>query len=486
MNFEFSLIFKSSVLLLIAAILAGLFRRRSASNCYVIWAAGLIAILVLPVVSMLLPEVNLRILPNVTAPVAPTTTLRLNGADRSAEATSKGTDSANSTTNSRAVKSFSNQWLLSLWATGAVVIVVRSLLGIRDVRRFKLNSSAVVDPDWNDLLFRLKRELGIASNVELRFGDDALPPMTWGIVRHTILFPRSAGQWPGGRIRDVMVHELSHVRRQDGLMQLFAQAACVVYWFNPLVWFAAYRLRIERERACDDHVLKLGANPEDYADHLLQIARSINAGYRLPTMSVTDHSGFEKRLRLVLDPKRNRQTFSRKSTVLVVCWTALLTALLGNGHLAARPTQASTPKWAGTWKLNKSLSKPMQDSRVLEMFNSTQTATVKLETAQGSVKVTTEVVAGPLNQKLTMQSTIPLGVPINLNDIPIFLRNPGATALPGGTVTVTSIADESLQIQLQWDLGGRTVIQYDVSTDGNTLTVSVPAPDFTRMVFERQ
>src|SRR5262249_45070249 len=162
----------------------------------------------------------------------------------------------------------------------------------------------------------------------------------------------------------------------------------------------------------------------------------------LPAMSMTPHSGFEKRLRRVLDPKTNRQTFSRRSKLLLICCASLITVLVANGRLTGRPSQ--TPRWAGTWKLNKDRSAPMQDPRVLEMFNSIQTATVKLEPAQGSIKMTSELVAGRLSQKLTMESTVPIGVPINLNDIPIFLRNPAAPALPGGTVTLTPITDEYL------------------------------------------
>jgi beta-lactamase regulating signal transducer with metallopeptidase domain len=51
--------------------------------------------------------------------------------------------------------------------------------------------------------------------------------------------------------------------------------ACAFYWFNPLIWYAAGRLRVEREQACDDYVLRIGTKPSDYADHLLDIARSM-------------------------------------------------------------------------------------------------------------------------------------------------------------------------------------------------------------------
>ena len=59
--------------------------------------------------------------------------------------------------------------------------------------------------------------------------------------------------------------------------QLLAQIACALHWFNPLVWFAAWRLGLERERACDDLVLASGVRPSAYAGHLLEIVTGLLA-----------------------------------------------------------------------------------------------------------------------------------------------------------------------------------------------------------------
>jgi beta-lactamase regulating signal transducer with metallopeptidase domain len=104
--------------------------------------------------------------------------------------------------------------------------------------------------------------------------DAAGVPMTWGFIRPVLLLPRGAGQWPAGRLRLVLLHELAHIERHDWLAQVLAEAACALYWFHPLVWGAARRLRIESERACDDRVLAAGVAPAEYARQLLEIARA--------------------------------------------------------------------------------------------------------------------------------------------------------------------------------------------------------------------
>jgi beta-lactamase regulating signal transducer with metallopeptidase domain len=73
----------------------------------------------------------------------------------------------------------------------------------------------------------------------------------------------------------VLAHELSHVKRNDWLLQLLAETARVLFWFNPLFWLACARMRRESEFACDDAALKLGIEGPVYARHLLDLVRTV-------------------------------------------------------------------------------------------------------------------------------------------------------------------------------------------------------------------
>jgi TonB family protein len=75
-----------------------------------------------------------------------------------------------------------------------------------------------------------------------------------------------------------------------------------------LAWWAAARLRHERERACDDCVLAAGVRPSDYADDLLAVARSKSSMLPAPAMAAA--SNLETRLRAVFDPSVRRQPVS--------------------------------------------------------------------------------------------------------------------------------------------------------------------------------
>src|SRR4029079_15890236 len=168
----------------------------------------------------------------------------------------------------------------------------------------------VIDAPWLEQAHDLAAALGLR-HVRFLRGARGTMPMAWGIVRSSVLVPADADEWPAHRVRVVLLHELAHVKRRDCVTHLVAPIACAAYWFNPLAWMAARRLRTERERACDDLVLSSGTRGSDYADQLLDIARVMQAG-RFPavfagaSLAMAKRSQLEGRLIAILDPSVRR------------------------------------------------------------------------------------------------------------------------------------------------------------------------------------
>jgi hypothetical protein len=139
-------------------------------------------------------------------------------------------------------------------------------------------------------------------------------------------------------------------------VQVIARLASVVHWFNPLVWVADARLRVEQERACDDLVLATGMRGSDYAGHLYEIAQASRAG-AFPawvTLAMARSSQLEARMRAILDHTRNRWRPSARFALVTIVTASFGAALLGafqlsasaavptaSGRSAARPPEAS-------------------------------------------------------------------------------------------------------------------------------------------------
>ena len=108
--------------------------------------------------------------------------------------------------------------------------------------------------------------------VALRLAAEPAMPMTWGTFAPRILLPAEAAGWTDERRRIVLLHELAHVARADSFARSAAAIICALYWLHPAIWYAARRMRLEQEHACDDLVLSLGAKASVYARNLLDVA----------------------------------------------------------------------------------------------------------------------------------------------------------------------------------------------------------------------
>lgn len=384
MTFAVSVILKTTILLALAGLMTLGLRRASASTRHAVWAIALFCALALPFASLALPEISLAVLPEETPrSLFPGSSGGSNGPGWS------GTDSKGSIPalpGSSRSAAFTppepkttwpvEQWLFLLWANGASIILLRLAIGSLTVRRLARSSADVDDPEWVDILDDLKAKLSLTCSVRLRIAQRIIPPMTWGIFRHIVLLPATATDWTPERRRLVLAHELAHVKRHDGILQMLLQAVCSLYWFNPLVWYAARRLRIERECACDDQVLQLGADADDYADHLLQVARTINpgGGLSMATVAMAHRSQLETRLLSILDTRTQRRSVSRVAAAALLSGVAAATLLTASIQITAKP---------GTLNVNLDFTAPGVPADLDSAFDPTEQVPV---TVQGSVQ----------------------------------------------------------------------------------------------------
>ena len=158
----------------------------------------------------------------------------------------------------------------------------------------------------------VRDQLRVRSTVRLFISDAHTTPMAWGLLQPHILLPASTQQWGPQRLRAVLTHEMSHIRRKDMLTQLVVQLAHAFYWFHPPLWFVAWRIRVERERACDDVVVSSGMEAADYAEHLLRMTagRGNLQLAHVAGLAMSRSHRLEGRLLALLSNKTNRQATS--------------------------------------------------------------------------------------------------------------------------------------------------------------------------------
>lgn len=156
-----------------------------------------------------------------------------------------------------------------IWAIPVFVLLSRLAAGIVTAARVAKRGEDVVAGPWARALWRAARAVGLVRPPALRASPGVRSPLTTGIVQSVILMPDGAPSSDPTWTRAVLLHECAHVARRDVLYGLVASVACALHWFNPLVWYAARRMRLESECACDDRVVGEGVRPAEYVRRLL-------------------------------------------------------------------------------------------------------------------------------------------------------------------------------------------------------------------------
>ena len=348
------LVLKASAILGATAGASLLLRRSSASARHLVWTLGLAGSLAIPALSTAVPRWQLPIVHLDSAPVANNGPIGLAPAalETREPASSVSVPHAGSTIPAPAIAQRRAQtWSIAqmslvVWIVGAILILGRLLLGLGLVARMTRRTRQVTNAAWLPQARRLADALGLR-RVRFVRGRSASMPMACGLFRAVVLMPVDADGWPGERLRIVLLHELAHVKRRDCLTHAIAQLACAAYWFNPLVWIAAKRLRVERERACDDLVLRAGTRGTEYADQLLEIARVMQEG-RFPavlggaTLAMAHRSQLEGRLMAILDPSVSRRALTRLRIVTAAGAAFVIVLVLASVQPWAQ-TPASQP-----------------------------------------------------------------------------------------------------------------------------------------------
>jgi beta-lactamase regulating signal transducer with metallopeptidase domain len=165
--------------------------------------------------------------------------------------------------------------LLFAWAIGCAVYGAVALRRMRRSRAEWIDGARPAPPPARAVIARLSRRLGMKHAPRLFVRDDAGGAAAVGLWSPVIVVPARMLE-SRAALEHVLLHELGHVRRHDGLRAAAWTIARCVYWFHPLVHVAARRAALVRELACDEiaaAVARTGAG--GYRRTLLDLARPL-------------------------------------------------------------------------------------------------------------------------------------------------------------------------------------------------------------------
>jgi uncharacterized protein (TIGR03435 family) len=211
-------------------------------------------------------------------------------------------------------------FLLAVWACGTGAMFVRWWSRSRVVR----------------LAVQTASPFGISAPVKVLSTRARLEPGIFGVFRPILLLPEGieACLTPA-QLRAILAHEFCHVRRRDNLWTAVHMLAEALFWFHPLVWWIGAQLVDERERACDQDVLRLGNDAEVYASGILHVCRHYLES-PLPCASGVTGADLERRIEAILSGRTLRRLTAARKALLGAAGASAVAVPIALGLLQAQ------------------------------------------------------------------------------------------------------------------------------------------------------
>ncbi len=203
---------------------------------------------------------------------------------------------------------------LALYLIGALFYTVRMLIAYYQLYRVLKGVNNYRD---SELLIDCMRIAGIKRQIYLKITTNSAHPFSW---MNYIVISKEDYDSSG---REILLHELSHIKSRHTLDLIFIDLLTIFFWFNPAIWIAKRELMQVHEYSADESVIKSGiVNIEQY--QLLLIKKAV--GKSLYSMANSfNHSKLKSRVTMMLKTRSNRWSFVKCLYVLplILLTTAL-------------------------------------------------------------------------------------------------------------------------------------------------------------------
>lgn len=194
----------------------------------------------------------------------------------------------------RSTPEYLNMLFIGIWIAGIVILAVMSLYCNYRLSNIKKSMKPLINQKIEKSFKQLIRDIRI--NKKLILGQSSLvqSPITFGLFNSYIVLPADIiNQLSETDVKYILLHELSHYKNKDILINYIICIFQVLYWFNPFIWFLFKEMKIDREIACDISVLKM-IDESCYIDYGKAIINFASKALQTSSLSISSSIGGSK------------------------------------------------------------------------------------------------------------------------------------------------------------------------------------------------
>src|SRR5215831_5261394 len=157
-------------------------------------------------------------------------------------------------------------WCVELWFLGVVLLSLRTAGGLFLVEKMRRCDMRPVARELYEKCLALQRKMGLERVIRYCECLRLDAPAVLGWVRPVVLLPAKAlTGLSEEQMEMIIAHELAHIRRLDGFVNLFQIGVETLLFYHPAVWWVSQRIRREREHCCDDEAVAVSGDAVNYA-----------------------------------------------------------------------------------------------------------------------------------------------------------------------------------------------------------------------------
>lgn len=246
--------------------------------------------------------------------------------------------------------------LCLIWFAGTATLLARIAWAWRHLKRLR-QSAVHAAPVTSEICRKVASLMGI-NKPEVKHTPFLPCPCLAGIRRPVVLLPDVHMSM---HLRDVLVHELAHLKRRDCQWTLLRQLVTALFFFQPLLWKLARCMDATSEEVCDDYVVRLGGDRKEYAHRLVDMAQSSSNTIALAGVGmVMIRSLLGKRVLRILDTSRPLSTHVGAKLLILATFGAI-GALTTVGMIGIQPEPvAADPLTVAAEDASTELSSPQR------------------------------------------------------------------------------------------------------------------------------
>jgi beta-lactamase regulating signal transducer with metallopeptidase domain len=256
-----------------------------------------------------------------------------------------------SESNVPAERHFDLSVLFWIWAAGAVTLAAYLTYNQYRISRKVTYRRPLIDVRVMNLLEDCKQLMGLRVPVTLVETGDGGSPALFGFLRPRLLLPAGlTHSFSEEELRHVFLHELSHIKRKDIMVGWLMTALQILHWFNPLVWVAFHRMRVDRELACDAMALSYAKEPRPYGQTIIKLLEGFGCSAWGPSLAgaLEDRNQMKERIRMIANFTKTNRWPAPTMIILAALGVVALTDAQTAKTSASSEAAAAGPKIIST------------------------------------------------------------------------------------------------------------------------------------------